>query len=440
VTMESLRALTESLAQIRGRRKVMLYFTHGLGMDVFDTLDHAGGTRSIAFDDFHAAMSAATRGNIAIYPIDPAGLTLQGSLSEAIDLRALAYATGGDAIVNTNSIASGLARIVRENSTYYVLGFASTNDRREGRFRKVQVQVSRPGLVVRTRTGYLEPQRHAPKQAVTTIATLPSGLAKALEQPLANRSVPMTVFAAPYRSGDRQATIVIAQEMETAALGLTPGEDSLAGDIATAAVAVRFDGKIYGGKHQTRAVTVPRDGANGGTVRIVSQIQVPPGRYQLRVAGGTANRAGSVMYDVDVPDYSKEPLTMSGVALTSASAGAMLVDLSEYARTRLPTSLTTSREFGSGEDLTLYAEVYENARKAAAHNVDVKVELRTADGRVVRTISQQRASTEVADGRNGFTLTVPLNGAAAGDHVLRVEARSSIDDETVVSSIPIRIR
>ena len=221
--MESLRALTESLAQIRGRRKVMLYFTHGLGMDVFDTLDHAGGTRSIAFDDFHAAMSAATRGNIAIYPIDPAGLTLQGSLNEAIDLRALAYATGGEAIVNTNSIASGLARIVRENSTYYVLGFASTNDRREGQFRKVQVQVSRPGLVVRTRTGYLEPQRHAPKQAVTTIATLPSGLAKALEQPLANRAVPMTVFAAPYRSGDRQATIVIAQEMETAALGLTPG-------------------------------------------------------------------------------------------------------------------------------------------------------------------------------------------------------------------------
>jgi VWFA-related protein len=440
VTMESLRALTESLAQIRGRRKVMLYFTHGLGMDVFDTLDHAGGTRSIAFDDFHAAMSAATRGNIAIYPIDPAGLTLQGSLSEAIDLRALAYATGGDAIVNTNSIASGLARIVRENSTYYVLGFASTSDRREGRFRKVQVRVSRPGLVVRTRTGYLEPQRHAPKQAVTTIATLPSGLAKALEQPLANRAVPMTVFAAPYRSGDRQATIVIAQEMETAALGLTQGEDSLAGEIATAAVAVRFDGKIYGGKHQTRAVTVPRDGANGGTVRIVSQIQVPPGRYQLRVAGGTANRAGSVMYDVDVPDYKKEPLTMSGVALTLASAGAVLVDLSEYARTRLPASVTTSREFGSGEDLTVYAEVYENARNAAAHNVDVKVELRTADGRVVRTLSQQRASTEVADGKNGFTLTVPLNGAAGGDHVLRVEARSSLDDETVVSSIPIRIR
>ena len=123
---------------------------------------------------------------------------------------------------------------------------------------------------------------------------------------------------------------------------------------------------------------------------------------------------------------------MSGVALTSASAGAMLVDLSEYARTRLPTSLTTSREFGSGEDLTLYAEVYENARKAAAHNVDVKVELSTADGRVVRTISQQRASTEVADGRNGFTLIVPLNGATAGDHVLRVEARSSVDDEILL--------
>jgi hypothetical protein len=84
---------------------------------------------------------------------DPRGLTTDGSLSEAVDLRALADATGADAIVNTTSIGSGRAGIVRENSAYYVLGFASTNDRNAGRFRKLRVRVSRPGLLARTRSG-----------------------------------------------------------------------------------------------------------------------------------------------------------------------------------------------------------------------------------------------------------------------------------------------
>jgi hypothetical protein len=76
--MSSLRDLTESMARIHGRRKAMLYITRGLDVDVFEALDFTGGVRSMAFDDLHRAMAAATRGNVAIYPIDPAGLTIGG--------------------------------------------------------------------------------------------------------------------------------------------------------------------------------------------------------------------------------------------------------------------------------------------------------------------------------------------------------------------------
>lgn len=430
--MESLRALTESLAQIRGRRKVVFYITQGLGMDVFDALDHHGGTRSIAFDDMHAALSAATRGNIAIYPVDPSGLGGELALTEIVDLRAMAYATGGEAIVNTNSIRVGLERIVRDNSTYYVIGYASTNNRREGRFRDVRVRVSRPGLTVRTRNGYLEPQRKAPKPATTTIAALPTALAKAIEQPLADGSVPMTVFATPYRTGDRRASVLIAQEFDASALGVTQ-----TADVAGATVAVSADGKIYGGTYEFRPVTVSSGG--GTTVRLVSEIQVPSGRYQLRVAGGTKDRAGSVMYDLEVPEYGKTPLALSGLALT-APADAATVDLSTRART-LPGAVTTRREFAAAETLTVYTEVYDNVRKAPAHTVDLKVELRATDGRVLRTVAQQRSSTELSGGMNGFTVEVPLNGATAGDHVLHVEARANVDEPLIVSqNVPIRIR
>ena len=322
VLMEGLRALTESLAQIRGKRKVMLYFTQGLGLDVFDTLEYSGGTRSIAFDDLHAAIGAATRGGVAIYPIDPRGLTLDGSLATAVDLRALADATGAEAIVNTNSIATGLARIVRENSTYYVLGFSSTNDRREGRFRRIRVRATRPGLVVRARTGYLEPLKQARPPAMTPIGNVPTALATALAQPLSNPSVPMQVFAAPYRGADRQARVLIAQEMDANALGLTRSGDDLVGDVSVTTIAVRFDAKVYGGKSGSAPVRFEgaADGVGSRTVRVLSEIQVPAGRYQLRIAGGTKDRAGSVIYDLEVPDFSKLPLTMSGVALMASAS------------------------------------------------------------------------------------------------------------------------
>jgi len=38
-------------------------------------------------------------------------------------------------------------------------------------------------------------------------------------------------------------------------------------------------------------------------------------------AGNTTGKAGSVIYDLDVPDFFKAPLSMSGVAITSLGAG-----------------------------------------------------------------------------------------------------------------------
>ena len=55
--------------------------------------------------------------------------------------------------------------------------------------------------------------------------------------------------------------------------------------------------------------------------RVISQIDLPPGRYQLRVAARSVNAstAGSVHYDLDVPDFSDGPLSISGLVLGSAA-------------------------------------------------------------------------------------------------------------------------
>src|SRR5688500_20188793 len=84
--------------------------------------------------------------------------------------------------------------MVRENSSYYVLGFVSTNDRRDGRYRRLEVRAKRPGLTVRARDGYIAPSRSQPR----TEAPRPARIRDIIASPFAHGSVPMQAFAAAY--------------------------------------------------------------------------------------------------------------------------------------------------------------------------------------------------------------------------------------------------
>ena len=54
--------------------------------------------------------------------------------------------------------------------------------------------------------------------------------------------------------------------------------------------------------------------------RVTSAVNLPPGRYQLRVsAAESGGTAGSVVSDLDVPDFYKQPLAMSGLTLISGA-------------------------------------------------------------------------------------------------------------------------
>ena len=53
---------------------------------------------------------------------------------------------------------SAFDRIVRDNSSYYVLAYYPAQNRRDGKFHRIQVRVSRPGVTVRARRGYIAPR------------------------------------------------------------------------------------------------------------------------------------------------------------------------------------------------------------------------------------------------------------------------------------------
>jgi VWFA-related protein len=441
----SLRELTESIARIRGRRKAMLLITTGLDIDVFEALDYTGGIKSIAFDDLHGAVTAATRGNVAIYPIDPAGLTPGGdtTLEIAQGLRALASATGGFALVNSNSVDQTFGRIVQENSSYYVLGFSSTNERRDGRFRSIDVRVKRPGLRVRARAGYVAPRGAGRREGPPPIAELSPEASEALRSPLPGGSVPIRVFAAPYKTSGRDASVTVAIEVDAASLGLVEMAGERSGELEVGFMGTDAKGKVYRGAYHLARLSLKPESYAQGAVRLVDEMRLPPGRYQVRVvAGNRAGQAGSVVHDVNVPDFTEGPLVLSGVSVLSASAPTMATArLDDGVRGRRPGPVTATRSFASDDRLTLYFEVYEPEGQQSI--VDVAVELRDERGAVVQAVSEQRTPIDADERTGGYTFTpaLSLDDLPGGRYVIHVEARSDQADRPAAShDIPIRVR
>lgn len=452
LTLDSIKKLAEYMAGIRGRRKALLLVSEGIDYDITDVFNNRDA--STVIDSTRDAIATATRSNVSIYSVDPRGLTTMGdetievgsfpddpttgisstSLNDELrlsqdSLRTLAEETGGFAAVNSNDFSTAFERIVRDNSTYYLLGYYPANDRRDGRFRKIDVRVKQPGLRVRSRKGYVAPRGRAPETKVE--AGVSAALRDAMNSPLPMTEIPMAVVAVPFKGTAPNATVALAVELQAGLFDYTEKNGVFSNKLEIGFTAVDAQGKMRPGDRNTIDLTLKPETlarVKAGGFRVVSAIDVPPGRYQLRVAAAeSSGKGGSVLYDLEVPDFFKSPLTMSGIALTAASAGQTLTARpKDSLGTVLPGPLTTRREFGRNDEIALFAEVYENAAGAPAHKIDITTTVRTDEGRVVLQSQEERASTELQGGRGGYgyTTRIPLKDFAPGTYVIHVEARS----------------
>jgi VWFA-related protein len=466
--MSSFRSIVEYMATVHGRRKSLLLFSYGYQRtrenDPLRVMDYRGGTLSIAEEDLHRAITTASRNNVVIYPIDPRGLTSDGGLGETESapttdvpatlyarqtLTAIASVTGGFALGSSNSFDNAFNRIVQENSSYYVLGFSSTNDRRDGRYRKLDVRVKRPGLMVRGRAGYMAPMRNErPPEPPKPSGTVSAGVAEALRSTVAMSGLPVRVFAAPFRGPSRDATIVMAVEVDASQLGLVEKDGTHLGALEVSYFSTDMRNRFYPGQTQTARLTLKPDTyqhvlKNG--IRMVLETELAPGRYQMRIAAGNReNTAGSVVYDLDVPDFTKGPLTLSGIAIGSAATSQiMTMNAKSTFTASLPGNVTSTREFAAGDTIGLYVEAYESASNAAPHTVTLTAELRAEGGTVVRKVSEDRSSSELQGKRGGygFSPQLSLADAAPGLYVIHVEARANIGDRPMVSKdVQLRVR
>ncbi|PYR76756.1 MAG: hypothetical protein DMF87_17520 [Acidobacteria bacterium] len=472
--LQSVQKLADFMAGLHGRRKAMVLVSEGIDYDIYDLFGNSGSA-SLVVDSTREAIASATRANVSIYAIDPRGLQVAGSdliessggvtddpnlglgIQSAMNelrlsqdsLRELADETGGFAAVNRNNVDEAFDRIVQESSSYYVLGYVPANDRRDGRFRKIDLRVTRPGVMVRARRGYVAARGRAAAAAKASNDPGADALKAAVESPLPSTGIPMRLFAAPYKGMPPNAAVTLAVELNVDALKFTQ-KNGTYNDALTLVTFVTDDsGKTRVNEKASVDLTLmPQTLARARErgFRVTTAVNLPPGRYQLRMsAADAAGVAGSVARTLVVPDFYKQPLTMSGVTLLSASG--LLAPTARVKDDPVGTLLmrppTTAREFARDDQLMLFAEVYENQAGGQPHMIDISTEVRAEGGQVVFRNSETRSSTDLQGGRGGYgyTAQIPLKDVAPGLYVVHVEGkRRDGNIPAVAREVQIRIQ
>jgi VWFA-related protein len=155
-TVQNLESVARGLAKIPGRKTVVFMSEGFFVQDARSTIE--------------TVAAQAARSGITIYSIDGRGLINSlGSNTDALSqmsARSAAFDTGEDGpniltantggfmVRNIDDISLAFGRIVRDTSTYYVIGYQPDNMTMDGKVRKIEVKADVPGIKVRARKGY----------------------------------------------------------------------------------------------------------------------------------------------------------------------------------------------------------------------------------------------------------------------------------------------
>jgi len=446
--LKTLGDVAGHLAGVQHRRKTVLFLSEGADVAMLPDLDDPNAIAANAISNstsrdvakgsstaedrgilertaLEDLLRRAQRANVAIYPIDPRGIEDVGLPADANDfLRTIASNTGGRAIVATNRTAQGLDLIIRESSSYYLIGYESSSPA-DGKFHRLSVRVRRPDVDVRARQGFLAPD--AKKLAK---AKAPAPIDEALSAPAQNAGFAVRGTAAPFPSPTGHGAVVaVAAEISggvlarAAASGETPG-------VEFAVVAVDKDGKTRAADRERVRINAIKPGAGESWIRIVSRLDVKSaGHYQIRLAAqpSGSEAVSSVFYDVDVPDFDGTPLAVSGIVVGPPNRGggsARIAKMREVASI-IPVA---TRTFSRGDLVSAFMSI-RTTKQAFREPVDVTTAIyRSArgseDGAEVFRRTDRKETANAERGAD-CVFPLPLDTLEPGEYILRITAAST---------------
>jgi VWFA-related protein len=458
-TLASLRATVRGAAPLPGR-KILFFISDGFLVE-----DRGGELR----DWMRRVTDAAARSGVVIYSLDAEGLrtnTPDASASTGFDpsgrlsmtdfsegsllqspLFTLAGDTGGRALINTNALGHAVAGALKETSLYYLLAWKPevAAEVGEPKYRHVDVAVrDHPDLRVIVRRGFFDsppPEvstRDDGKKKKKADEKKAAAADAAQQKPLADRELQTALRAAlptsglptslalGYVNGQNGLGLLTASvEVEHTALTYEQGEQPRATFDAVGLVLDDHGKPVSGFKQQLDVRPVPGADTSGRHVVFSSQMHVPPGLYQVRVAtrDTRSGRVGSAMQWVEIPEFKQGKLSLSSIFIGERQSSVRPEDLKpdEVARGVL---LSVDRRFARTSWVRLTTFIY-NAVPAADSKPDVALQVQVfRDDQPVFTAPLTKVSTEgVADtSRLPYAAELALASFPAGRYVLQVTA------------------
>ncbi len=383
--LEALRSVAEKLSHIQ-QKKSLIYFSSGM--------DRTGIENQ---SELRAAVNAAVRSNLAIYTMDMRGLQalVAGGEAQSASLRGvsaysgqatlnalnsnfttqetlvtLASDTGGRAFLDSNDFTKIFKGVQQDTSTYYLLGYHSTNPARDGHYRRIVVKLNDksnvPGAKIEFRRGYYAPAdfKHS------TSDDKERQLEEELASELPSTDLPLYLGVAYFRLEGNKFFVPMSLVVPGSQIPFVRSSDR---DKATLDVIGMV---LDSGRHPLNrirdtvklAVNTSAD-VQKKNVQYDTGMSLLSGQYHLKfvVRENQSGRMGSFETDITVPDLKGQPLKMSSVVLASqtqpakksANPNPLIHDGSEI----IP---SITHVFSATQHLLLYYEVYDPAPRAVA--------------------------------------------------------------------------
>jgi VWFA-related protein len=392
--LSTIDELMDELQTVGGRKAVVL-FSDGIdqALPTVDSSALGSPIEQALLNQMRHLIDKANRSGTVIYTVDVRGLLymnsgqVMGFNASQQALVTLAEQTGGFATLNTNDLADAMKEIDEDQKGYYLIGFKAPLDIRTGKttekidFHTLHLRVTRPGLHIRSRTGFWAQTDEA---ARTKFETPEAQMSLAMLS-LFNRSdIHVRLTALYTRTADGKPAVrnLLYVSARDISFQTTPtGKHTAALDLMIVANGSGIDPLAQ----VSRKVEIEATGDQLKKLQedgILLTMNVPikhPGPYQIRasVRDSGSKAVGSAGQYIDVPDVKRRHL-----ALTTPLIGE-ISGQGDSDSNKLSTAL---REFHAGSHVS-FVSLIETDRDSnvAAKDFDASVRL-YCDGKPIMNV------------------------------------------------------
>ncbi|MFN8007429.1 MAG: VWA domain-containing protein [Terriglobia bacterium] len=376
-------------------------------------------------------------------------------------LTTLASDTGGKALMDTNNLGQVFEAVQRDSMSYYLVGYNSTNLKRDGKFRRIKVEINIPGARLKFRQGYFAPTSFTQFSRTDKERHLEEVVAA--ERPFSE--IPFLIATNFVRASPEQVYVPVSLRFNAADIPFEQKGKKTQG-------VFDFIGQVRGAKNSV--ISAVRDtiriDLDSQTFQKFSQADIQyqtgfylrPGKYDMKflLRENQTGKLSTFEQILEVPDFNRETLSISSIILSNhlepadqkgngvkklasfnggAPTGSAPPDPLNLDGNRLVPSV--AKVFAASDHLYIYFQLYVNTPTKTQPHLTASLTFYKED-KVFRQAGKLELDQYDEGSKNTVTcqLELPLTQFVKGDYALHVEVGGPENKESLEEKTQFAIR